>query len=32
MMRFPRNADPQRMKKDIDKLMKVSDGWVQTGK
>jgi hypothetical protein len=32
MMRFPRNADPQRMKKDISKLMKVSGGWVQTGK
>ena len=32
MMRFPRNADPQRMKKDIDKLIKISDGWVQTGK
>jgi len=32
MMRFPRNADPRRMKKDIDRLMKVSDGWVQTGK
>jgi hypothetical protein len=32
MMRFPRNVDPQRMKKDIDKLMKVSGGWVQSGK
>ena len=32
MMRFPRNVDPQRMKKDVDKLMKISGGWVQTGK
>jgi hypothetical protein len=32
MMRFPRNVDPQRMKKDIGKLMNISDGWVQTGK
>ena len=32
MMRFPRNVDPQRMKNDIDKLMKVSGGWIQTGK
>jgi hypothetical protein len=32
MMRFPRNVDPQRMKKDISKLMKVSGGWIQTGK
>jgi hypothetical protein len=32
MMRFPRNVDPQRMKKDIYKLMKISGGWVQTGK
>lgn len=32
MMRFPRNADPQRMKKDVNKLMKISDGWIQTGK
>ncbi|HKB83371.1 MAG TPA: cytochrome C oxidase subunit I [Burkholderiales bacterium] len=32
MMRFPRNVDPQRMKKDINKLMKVSGGWIQTGK
>jgi hypothetical protein len=32
MMRFPRNADPQKMKRDIDKLMKMSGGWMQTGK
>jgi cytochrome oxidase Cu insertion factor (SCO1/SenC/PrrC family) len=32
MMRFPRNVDPQRMKKDIDRLMKISGGWVQSGK
>jgi len=32
MMRFPRNVDPQRMKKDVDKLMKISGGWVQPGK
>jgi hypothetical protein len=31
MMRFPRGVDPQRMKKDIDRLMKVSASWVQTG-
>jgi cytochrome oxidase Cu insertion factor (SCO1/SenC/PrrC family) len=31
MMRFPRNVDPQRMKKDVNKLMKVSGGWIQTG-
>jgi hypothetical protein len=32
MMRFPRDADLQRVKKDISKLMRVSSGWVQTGK
>lgn len=32
MMRFPRNVDPQRMKKDVNKLMKISGGWIQTGK
>ena len=32
MMRFPRNVDPQRMKKDVDKLLKISGGWIQTGK
>ena len=32
MMRFPRNVDPQQMKKDINKLMKISGGWIQTGK
>jgi hypothetical protein len=32
MMRFPGDADLQRVKKDISKLMKVSSGWVQTGK
>ena len=32
MMRFPRDADPQRVKKDVSKLMKASSGWVQTGK
>ena len=31
MMRFPRNAEPQKMKKDIGKLMKMSGGWIQTG-
>jgi hypothetical protein len=31
MMRFPQNVDPQRMKKDIDRLMKTSGGWIQTG-
>jgi hypothetical protein len=31
MMRFPRDVDSQRMKKDLDRLMKVSGGWVQTG-
>ena len=30
MMRFPRNADPQRMKADISRLMKTSAGWVRT--
>jgi hypothetical protein len=29
MMRFPRDADPQRMKQDITKLVKVSSGWLQ---
>jgi cytochrome oxidase Cu insertion factor (SCO1/SenC/PrrC family) len=29
MMRFPRNADPQRMKQDITKLVQVSSGWLQ---
>jgi hypothetical protein len=32
MMRFPPNVDPRRMKKDVDKLMKISGGWIQTGK
>jgi cytochrome oxidase Cu insertion factor (SCO1/SenC/PrrC family) len=32
MMRFPRNADLPRVKKDVSKLMKASSGWVQTGK
>ena len=32
MMRFPRDVDPQRMKKDVNRLMKISGGWVQTGK
>ena len=32
MMRFPRNVDPQRMKRDVSKLMKLSGGWIQTGK
>ena len=32
MMRFPRNVDPRRMKKDVDKLMKISGGWIRTGK
>jgi hypothetical protein len=31
MMRFPRNVDPNRMKRDIDRLMKISGGWIQTG-
>ena len=29
MMRFPRDADPQRMKQDITRLLKVSSGWLQ---
>ncbi|HVY07074.1 MAG TPA: cytochrome C oxidase subunit I [Burkholderiales bacterium] len=32
MMRFPRNADPQRVKKDVSKLMKLSGGWIQNTK
>lgn len=32
MMQSRRNVDPQRMKKDINKLMKISGGWIQTGK
>lgn len=32
MMRFPRDADLQRVKKDIARLIKTSSGWVQTGK
>jgi hypothetical protein len=32
MMRFPRNADPQAVKKDMNKLIRVSSGWVQTGR
>jgi len=31
MMRFPRNADPQLVKKDVAKLMKNSSGWIRTG-
>ncbi len=31
VMRFPRDADPQRMKKDVGKLMKMSGGWIRTG-
>lgn len=31
MMRFPRDVDPQKMKRDVSKLMKISGGWVQTG-
>jgi hypothetical protein len=30
MMRFPRDADPQRVKKDVAKLMKNSSGWIRT--
>ncbi len=30
MMRFPRDADPRRMKKDVSKLMKMSGGWIRT--
>lgn len=29
MMRFPRDVDPSRMKKDITKLLRVSSGWRQ---
>lgn len=29
MMRFPRNADLSKVKKDMSKLMKISSGWVQ---
>ena len=32
MMRFPRDVDPQRMKKDVAKLMKNSSGWIRTAK
>jgi hypothetical protein len=32
MMRFPRNVDPQLMKKDVAKLMKNSSGWIRTAK
>lgn len=32
MMRYPRDADLQRVKKDVGKLLKASSGWVQTGK
>jgi hypothetical protein len=32
MMRFPRDVDPQRMKKDVTKLMKNSSGWIRTAK
>lgn len=32
MMRFPRDADLRRVKKDVGKLLKASSGWVQTGK
>ena len=31
MMRFPRDGDPQRMKNDINRLMKISAGWIRTG-
>ena len=31
MMRFPRNVDPPRMKQDVNRLMKISGGWIQTG-
>lgn len=31
MMRFPREVDPQLMKKDVTKLMKLSGGWIQPG-
>jgi hypothetical protein len=27
MMRFPREADPSGMKKDVAKLLRVSSGW-----
>ena len=30
MMRFPRDVDPSRMKKDIAKLLRVSSGWRRT--
>jgi hypothetical protein len=29
MMRYPRDPDPSRMKKDIARLLKLSSGWVQ---
>ena len=29
MMRFPRDADPQQMKQDVTRLVKVSSGWLQ---
>ena len=32
MMRFPRDPDLTRVKKDVTRLIKASSGWVQTGK
>jgi cytochrome oxidase Cu insertion factor (SCO1/SenC/PrrC family) len=32
MMRFPRDADLRRVKRDISKLLKASSGWVQPAK
>lgn len=32
MMRFPRNADLQSVKKDVSRLIRISGGWVDTGR
>ena len=32
MMRYPPDADPSRMKKDIAKLLRISSGWRQIGR
>jgi hypothetical protein len=31
MMRFPRDPDPSKVKRDVSRLMKASSGWVQRG-
>jgi hypothetical protein len=32
MMRYPPNADVEKIKKDLGKLVRLSAGWVRTGK